>query len=193
MPDGHLPVVSYLAIPVIGRTGEVLGGLFFGHPEVGRFTERHERLMVGIAAQAAVGMDNARLYQAAQKELADRMRAEAALRQLNETLETRVEQEVDRRSEPRSLRQSQKMERSGSDGRHCARSQPVAIGTKSRIFRRTYHIFNRGCATGPRDEWCRTGRNATQRLLAFRFANRWRHPTTSTSSSPACRSCFIAP
>ncbi|MEJ0034261.1 MAG: GAF domain-containing protein [Bacteroidota bacterium] len=35
MPKGHLPVRSYLAIPVISTfTGEVFGGLFFGHPEV---------------------------------------------------------------------------------------------------------------------------------------------------------------
>src|SRR6185437_1464381 len=30
-PKGHPPVVSYLAVPVISRSGEVLGGLFFGH------------------------------------------------------------------------------------------------------------------------------------------------------------------
>jgi PAS domain S-box-containing protein len=75
-PKGHLPVVSYLAVPVMGRSGEVIGGLFFGHAEVARFTERHERLMLGIAAQAAIAIDNARLYQAAQ--------------QANETLERRV-------------------------------------------------------------------------------------------------------
>jgi GAF domain-containing protein len=28
-PAGHLPVVSYLAVPVLSRAGEVLGGLFF--------------------------------------------------------------------------------------------------------------------------------------------------------------------
>ena len=33
MPEGHLPVVSYLAVPVVSRSGEVLGGLFFGAPE----------------------------------------------------------------------------------------------------------------------------------------------------------------
>ncbi|MFC4638849.1 GAF domain-containing protein [Deinococcus hohokamensis] len=63
MPAGHLPVRSYLAVPVVSRSGEVLGGLFFGHPEPGVFTERAEQLMVGLAAQAAVAMDNARLYQ----------------------------------------------------------------------------------------------------------------------------------
>ncbi len=62
MPEGHLPVRSYLAAPVVSRSGDVLGGLFFGHPEVGVFTGRHERLVVGVAAQAAVALDNARLY-----------------------------------------------------------------------------------------------------------------------------------
>jgi PAS domain S-box-containing protein len=54
-PEGHLPVTSYLAVPVISRSGEVLGGLFFGHPEPARFTARHEELLVGIAGQAAIG------------------------------------------------------------------------------------------------------------------------------------------
>ncbi|HEX6985602.1 MAG TPA: PAS domain S-box protein [Planctomycetaceae bacterium] len=64
MPEGHLPVRSYLAVPVVSRSGEVLGGLFFGHPEPGRFTDRHERLMTGLAAQAAIAIDNARLFEA---------------------------------------------------------------------------------------------------------------------------------
>lgn len=97
MPEGHLPVRSYLAAPVASRSGEVLGGLFFGHPQPGVFTERAERILVGIAAQAAIAIDNARLYQAAQAEIAERKRTEAALREseerlskLNETLEVSV-------------------------------------------------------------------------------------------------------
>src|SRR5215211_264347 len=70
MPEGHLPVVSYLAVPVISRSGEVLGGLFFGHPEAGVFREQHERIVVALSAQTAVAMDNARLYEAAQRERA---------------------------------------------------------------------------------------------------------------------------
>jgi signal transduction histidine kinase/CheY-like chemotaxis protein len=62
MPKGHLPVRSYLAAPVTSRSGEVIGGLFFGHPQTGIFTEQTERLVVGIAAQAAIAIDNARLY-----------------------------------------------------------------------------------------------------------------------------------
>lgn len=63
MPKGHLPVVSYLAVPVISRSGNVIGGLFFGHTEPAKFTEDHESLVVSIAAQAAIGIDNARLYE----------------------------------------------------------------------------------------------------------------------------------
>ena len=36
MPNGHLPVRSYLAAAVTSRNGEVLGALLFGHPEPGR-------------------------------------------------------------------------------------------------------------------------------------------------------------
>jgi PAS domain S-box-containing protein len=75
MPPGHLPVTSYLAVPVISRTGEVLGGLFFGHERPGVFEERHERIAVGIAGWAAVGMDNARLYEAEHRARAEAERA----------------------------------------------------------------------------------------------------------------------
>ncbi|MBA2755665.1 MAG: PAS domain S-box protein, partial [Chloroflexia bacterium] len=66
IPDGHPPVVSYLAVPVVSRSGEVLGGLFFGHPESGVFDARAEDLAVGLAAHAAVAIDNARLFRDAQ-------------------------------------------------------------------------------------------------------------------------------
>ena len=94
MPQGHLPVRSYLAVPVISRSGEVLGGLLFGHPATGVFTERAERLVAGIASQAAIAIDNARLYDAAQKEIAERTRAEAKLRESEEAL-----READRRKD----------------------------------------------------------------------------------------------
>ena len=72
MPSGHLPVRSYLAVPVVSRSGSVMGGLIFGHPEPGVFTERTERIVAGVAAQAAVAMDNARLYEVAQKSALER-------------------------------------------------------------------------------------------------------------------------
>ncbi|HEY4194111.1 MAG TPA: PAS domain S-box protein, partial [Mucilaginibacter sp.] len=48
MPKGHLPVVSYLAVPVISKDGNVLGGLFYGHPEPGQFSKEHEQLVSGV-------------------------------------------------------------------------------------------------------------------------------------------------
>jgi PAS domain S-box-containing protein len=81
MPFGYLPVKSYLAVPVTSRSGEVLGGLFFGHSEPGVFTDGDERVMVGLAAQAAIAIDNARLFDAVQKareaaEVANRLKDE---------------------------------------------------------------------------------------------------------------------
>jgi PAS domain S-box-containing protein len=92
MPKGHLPVRSYLAVPVISRRKEVIGGLFFGHPEPDVFTERSERLVVGIAAQAAIAIDNARLYEAAQRELAERNRVAEELKKAQEELSRHAEQ-----------------------------------------------------------------------------------------------------
>jgi len=114
MPEGHLPVVSYLAVPVKGRSDDVIGGLFFGHHLEGQFSEQHESLMVAIAAQAAIAMDNAKLYRDAQREIENRLKAEQAIRQLNESLESRVAEEIERRSATEdALRQLQKMETVG--------------------------------------------------------------------------------
>ncbi len=62
MPKGHLPVVSYLAVPVISQSGVVIGGLFYGHPEPGIFKAEHEDIISAIAVQAAIVLDNAKLY-----------------------------------------------------------------------------------------------------------------------------------
>lgn len=74
MPAGHLPVRSYLAAPVVARSGEVLGAMIFGHRKPNVFTERSERLIVGIAAQAAIAIDNARLYEEARQAAEERAR-----------------------------------------------------------------------------------------------------------------------
>jgi len=78
MPKDHLPVVSYLAVPVVSRSGEVLGGLFFGHELAARFSERHEKLVIGIATWAALAIDNARLYESERLARAEAERANAA-------------------------------------------------------------------------------------------------------------------
>ena len=100
MPKDHLPVRSYLAVSVVSVSGKVIGGLFFGHPEPARFSDRHERILVAIAAQAAVAVDNAQLYEAVQRS--------------NETLESRVrERTSELEAAYEALRQGQKMEAIG--------------------------------------------------------------------------------
>jgi len=100
LPLGHLPVTSYLAAPVVSRSGEVLGGLFFGHAAQAQFTEEHERRLKGLAAQAAIAIDNARLFQAVQA--------------ANENLEQRVAERTRELTHAHeALRQAQKMEAVG--------------------------------------------------------------------------------
>jgi PAS domain S-box-containing protein len=67
MPKGHLPVRSYLAVPVCLGDGTVVGGLFFGHATPGVFSEDHERIVEWLAGQAALGMHKAQLLEAAQR------------------------------------------------------------------------------------------------------------------------------
>lgn len=61
MPPGHLPVCSYLAVPVKAQSGEVLGGLFYGHEKTDVFEQEAEDLVATIAAQVAIAMENFRL------------------------------------------------------------------------------------------------------------------------------------
>lgn len=108
MPAGHLPVCSYLAVPVSSRTGEVIGGLFFGHPHPNVFNERAERLAAGIASQAAIAIDKARLFKGLQEELEARKVAEEALRES----EARLRQVV---AEREQLLQSERYARSEAE------------------------------------------------------------------------------
>ncbi len=90
MPAGHLPVVSYLAVPVMSSSNEVIGGLFFGHDRAGVFSDESESLIAAVAAQAAVAIDNARLHRAAQTEIEQRKKAEEAKELLLNELRHRV-------------------------------------------------------------------------------------------------------
>ncbi|WP_424814476.1 PAS domain S-box protein [Roseococcus sp. YIM B11640] len=64
MPQMQLPVVSYLAVPVISRTGAVLGGLLLMHDEPEVFGEEEEEVVSAIAVHAGIAIDNARLLEA---------------------------------------------------------------------------------------------------------------------------------
>jgi signal transduction histidine kinase/PAS domain-containing protein len=173
MPKGHLPVRSYLAVPVISRSGEVIGGLFFGHGQPGKFVDEHEELLIGIAGQAATAIDNARLYQAAGQEVGERRRAEEALQVLNNTLEQRVLDEVHARSRVEDqLRQVQKMEAVGQLTGGIAHD----FNNMLAIIMGGLSLLQRKLARGETDverfvdaamEGAQRAATLTQRLLAF--------------------------
>lgn len=71
-PSGHPPVRSYLAVAVKSKTGDVIGALFYGHQEKNKFTQAELDLIEGISQNAAIAIDNASLYQKAQKAIASR-------------------------------------------------------------------------------------------------------------------------
>ncbi len=77
--DGATPVRSYLAVPLLSRSGVVIGALFFGHQTSGVFSERSERIIEGLAAHASIAIEKASLFQAAQQEIETRKKAEESL------------------------------------------------------------------------------------------------------------------
>jgi len=173
MPEGHLPVRSYLAVPVMSRSGEVGGGLFFGHSKAGVFTDRSERGLISLAAEAGVAIDNARLSRAAQREIAERRRAEEALQHLNATLEEQVaDRTEDLRRNEEALRQSQKMEAVGQLTGGVAHDfnnlLQVIIGNLESLQRHLGHDsgrLQRSAANAMKG--ARRAAALTQRLLAF--------------------------
>ncbi|HLH51077.1 MAG TPA: response regulator, partial [Roseiarcus sp.] len=190
MPEGHLPVRSYLAAPVFSHSGEVIGGLFFGHPEAGRFDERAERLIVGIAIQAGIAIDKARLYRSAQQEIEQRKRTEAALRESEESLERKVEERTaelqaandrlraeaaERARAEDALRQAQKMESIGQLTGGVAHDfnnlLTVISGNLETIQRHlanpTYDPATLERATDNAMRGAQRAASLTQRLLAF--------------------------
>ncbi|STR27382.1 Alkaline phosphatase synthesis sensor protein phoR [Janthinobacterium lividum] len=69
---GAPPLRSCLSLPVSSRSGLLLGRLLLGHPQAGMFSARSERIVSAIAAQAAVALDNTRLYAAATRAAEER-------------------------------------------------------------------------------------------------------------------------
>jgi PAS domain S-box-containing protein len=62
------PFSSYLTVSINSRNGERLGVLCLGHEEEKAFSFVQERIVAGLCSQAALAMENARLYQEAKRE-----------------------------------------------------------------------------------------------------------------------------
>ncbi len=63
-------ICSYLAVPVRGRTGEVIGGIALGHSRATAFDVRAEQLMLGLASLTATATESARLFREARELIA---------------------------------------------------------------------------------------------------------------------------
>jgi len=87
-----IPAALWLGVPM--RRGErVLGGIAIQHYSIPNvYNESHQVLLETIASQGAIAIENARLYDQAQREIAERERAEAELRKYQEHLEERVDE-----------------------------------------------------------------------------------------------------
>lgn len=84
-------VVSYLGLPV-KLQGRLFGVLVLNTPAPRTYAEAEIVVLSAFARQAAMAIQNARLYEAAQRELAERIQAEEALRSLNASLEQRIQE-----------------------------------------------------------------------------------------------------
>jgi GAF domain-containing protein len=85
------PPISWLGVPMLA--GEQVLGIINVQaycPHV--WNEEDEQLLFTIADQIAVAIENARLYEAVQQELAERKRAEEALQEAYESVERLVEE-----------------------------------------------------------------------------------------------------
>ena len=63
-------IASYLAAPIVARSGQWLGALFLAHPQPHKFGKNAASLIQGLAGQAALSLENARLFDEAQREKA---------------------------------------------------------------------------------------------------------------------------
>jgi signal transduction histidine kinase len=63
-PPNHPPMRSFLGVPIILR-GRAYGNLYLTEKKAGPFTAEDQELVETLASQAAVAIENARLYEAA--------------------------------------------------------------------------------------------------------------------------------
>src|SRR5918912_227092 len=105
-PPGHPPMHSFLGVPILLR-GVAYGNLYLTEKEGGAdFTEEDQELVTLLAAQAAVAIENARLYEASTQwsrqleslnEVADALVTETDLDRLLELIVARLRDLLDAR------------------------------------------------------------------------------------------------
>jgi signal transduction histidine kinase len=104
-PPHHPPMTSFLGVPVLIR-GVAWGNLYLCEKDGGDFAEEDEELVQLLAAQAAVAIENARLYESATRwsrqlesltEVGNALAEEIELPRLLDLVATRVRELLDAR------------------------------------------------------------------------------------------------
>ncbi len=81
-----LSLRNCIVLPVSSRRNTVVGALLFGHLSDAPFSEREERVVASLAAQASIAIDNARLFVLAEQERSRLEVARQALQRSNDEL-----------------------------------------------------------------------------------------------------------
>jgi len=91
--DGSVKVIAEklslrncIALPLFSRRDSIVGVLLFGHLSDASFSEREERVAAGLASQASIAIDNARLFATVEQERSRLEIARQALQRSNEEL-----------------------------------------------------------------------------------------------------------
>ncbi|MDC4205262.1 MAG: PAS domain S-box protein [Candidatus Manganitrophus sp.] len=84
---GHPPLRGWLAAPLVGRDGRNIGLIQLSDKEEGEFTQQDEAILVQMAQMASVAIENARLYEALEEDIAKQKRTEERLREYEKAVE----------------------------------------------------------------------------------------------------------
>ena len=148
-PPGHPPMRTFLGVPVVLR-GEAFGNLYLTEKEGGGdFTEADEDVTTLLAAQAAVAVENTRLYESATRwlrqleslnEIGNALTSELELPRLLELIARRLRELVDARLVTIALPSGGLLRIEAADGEGAdavvgARLEPGASKT-GRVFER---------------------------------------------------------
>ncbi len=92
---------SLLAVPLRTNNGEIIGTFEVLNKETGAFSKADEEILKALAAQAAISLENARLYEKMQQEITQRKLADELVRQAKNEL-VKANEELERRVQERT-------------------------------------------------------------------------------------------
>jgi signal transduction histidine kinase len=149
-PPGHPPMHSFLGVPILLR-GVAYGNLYLTEKDGGDFTEEDEELVQLLAAQAAVAVENTRLYEASTRwsrqlesltEVGNALAAEVELTRLLDLVAERLRELLGARVVAIALPRDNELQIEAADGVDSdgllGLRLPVAASKMGRVFERRH-------------------------------------------------------